>query len=331
MLLSIIVPCFCSKYELLSFLKAFSDTTIQAHEIELIVVDDASPDDLKETFDSFRFRPPIAAARYLRNARNSGRAATRNAGIRQAKGEIIFMIDVDNLPSPSFLANIMARFQSAGDIHGLAVRGHTNVDAGWRRRSLYARYHHTRFLGNRKPGAVANLDMADLPPRFFATGSIAVSKANLDRAGLFDENFKYYGCEDEDLGIRLWKLGVKIHYANNAVVVDNDGNSNLSGITTKMEEYARHSLPLLLAKHPDYIGSTIIPELEMTYRHLGLPGKFKKLAMTLLLRPALGNLLKTFLIAIDGLAPRNATLAMAFQIMIGCYYNKGRLSRPSMP
>jgi len=45
---------------------------------------------------------------------------------------------------------------------------------------------------------------------YFATGNVAIDKALLEQAGLFDTAFRLYGWEDLELGERLRRLGVQL-------------------------------------------------------------------------------------------------------------------------
>ena len=78
-------------------------------DLELIVVDDASTEDL---------RPIVAAVadprvRYIRQARNGGASVARNAGLAAAKGEYIAFQDSDDLWLPGKLKAQMAMLQAA--------------------------------------------------------------------------------------------------------------------------------------------------------------------------------------------------------------------------
>src|SRR5207253_6329760 len=62
------------------------------HDFEIIVVDDASPDNSDEVIKAFR-DPRI---RYFRHERNQGHAATVTDGLREARGDIVARIDSDD-------------------------------------------------------------------------------------------------------------------------------------------------------------------------------------------------------------------------------------------
>ena len=67
---------------------------------ELIIVDDCSTDDTDAVVAAFS----DTRIRYLKNAKNSGAAVTRNRAMREAKGEWIAFLDSDDLWAPEKLA-----------------------------------------------------------------------------------------------------------------------------------------------------------------------------------------------------------------------------------
>jgi glycosyltransferase involved in cell wall biosynthesis len=72
-------------------------------DLELIVVDDASTEDLKSIVDGIR----DSRVRYIRQAKNGGASVARNAGLAAAKGEYIAFQDSDDLWLPGKLARQM--------------------------------------------------------------------------------------------------------------------------------------------------------------------------------------------------------------------------------
>ncbi len=77
-------------------------------DLEVIVVDDCSPDntveELKRCFDSDR------RVRYLRNGRNSFQAVSRNNGAKVATGEYFCFLDDDNKVDVAVFKELIAVF-----------------------------------------------------------------------------------------------------------------------------------------------------------------------------------------------------------------------------
>jgi len=92
---TVVIPCFRQAH----FLgEAIESVLAQTHpRIELIVVDDGSPDDVEAVAGRY---PGIG---YLRQE-NGGLAAARNAGLAEASGELILFLDADDRLLPEAVA-----------------------------------------------------------------------------------------------------------------------------------------------------------------------------------------------------------------------------------
>ena len=102
--ISIITPAYnCEKYLEQSVDSVLSQTW---QDWELLIIDDCSKD------NTYALMQKIAKKdkriRILQNPQNSGAAATRNNGVRQAAGEWIAFIDSDDLWEPDKLEKQMA-------------------------------------------------------------------------------------------------------------------------------------------------------------------------------------------------------------------------------
>jgi len=110
MLLSVIIPV----YNVEQYLKACLDTVVtQSYsDFEVICINDGSTDGSGLVLDEY-------AAKYsnisIINQENKGLSATRNAGIRAAKGDYIFFLDSDDWIEPDTL-KILADKQNGEDL-----------------------------------------------------------------------------------------------------------------------------------------------------------------------------------------------------------------------
>jgi len=93
--------------------EAIESALSQSHPpFEIIVVDDASPEDPQGTLAGFSDR---ARVRYVRQARNMGANAARNRGVALAKGRFVAFLDDDDvwLPKKTELQLIALKAQGA--------------------------------------------------------------------------------------------------------------------------------------------------------------------------------------------------------------------------
>lgn len=172
--------------------------------IEVVVVDDCSPDDtgriLAERFGSNpRFK-------YIRNERNSFQAVSRNNGARASTGELIFFLDDDNILKPDAVAELLRclrRHPDAGLVAPLSVHqrpGRENLV--WTIGSDFSRW--TSQPRDRSP----NLPLSELPaepidwPTTYSPNAFLVPRRVFDEVGGFEESYVQI-FEESDFG---WKI-----------------------------------------------------------------------------------------------------------------------------
>ncbi|MET8081736.1 bifunctional glycosyltransferase family 2 protein/CDP-glycerol:glycerophosphate glycerophosphotransferase [Streptomyces sp. NPDC005303] len=131
---SVIVPA----YKVQAYLTACLESVLsQSYEdLELIAVDDRSPDACGEIIDEFAARDPRVRAVHL--ARNKGLGPARNAGAAEATGDYLLFLDGDDTLTPHALRAIADRLKETGEPDVL-VHDHALVDrSGERVRDTFA-------------------------------------------------------------------------------------------------------------------------------------------------------------------------------------------------
>lgn len=89
-LVSVIMPAYrCAG----TIQKAIESVLIQKVDLELIVINDCSPDNLDEVMESYVQVPEVI---YVKNQNNMGAARSRNKGVALAQGEYIAFLDADD-------------------------------------------------------------------------------------------------------------------------------------------------------------------------------------------------------------------------------------------
>ena len=108
-LISVIIPV----YKVEAFLAACVESVLaQTYQnLELILVDDGSPDNCPQMCDAFAARD--SRVRVI-HKENGGLSSARNAGIEVARGEYLAFLDSDDLWSPLFLERLYAAIQETG-------------------------------------------------------------------------------------------------------------------------------------------------------------------------------------------------------------------------
>ena len=309
-LISVIIPCLCAPSLLSRVLQTLADQDFK--NFECIVCDDGSEVPLKEIAFSFS---NVLSIKYHRNEKNQGRARTRNEGIKLAAGEIIFFLDVDQIVSPTALNELQKHF-SDGKIK--SVRANVSLLPSLYRSSNYGKYFNSRFLGQRDPKSLAELNLDNLPPKFFATDSVAVPTSIVKELGGFLEEFKGYGCEDEEFGVRLSERGVPLVWSRTVQVFDADNSLSLERACNRMIEYARSSAPILIRRHPAYAVHSAFALLEKPSASLTLKSRLIRRSLLVGLRPWLASRIVKYLKVHDQDAVRPAD--RWYQLALVGYY-----------
>lgn len=152
--------------------------------LEIVVVDDGSTDDTRD-----RLAPYMDRIRYI-HQNNQGLSAARNTGIRAAKGELIALLDSDDLWHPRKLEIQVAYLSAHPEVGLLATEDR-------------------RFVGDARPplpeaAAVRARPVSQhqlvIRSHFGACGVLARAEC-FRAAGLFDTDLR--SAEDRDMWIRI--------------------------------------------------------------------------------------------------------------------------------
>ncbi|MFD3586425.1 CDP-glycerol glycerophosphotransferase family protein [Streptomyces sp. NPDC058683] len=108
---SLIVPCF----KVQGFLRECLDSVLEQsfHDIEVIAVDDRSPDGSGAILDEYAARDP--RVRVLHLPENVGLGPARNAGLPHATGDFLLFLDSDDTLTPGALRAIADRLTETAD------------------------------------------------------------------------------------------------------------------------------------------------------------------------------------------------------------------------
>jgi GT2 family glycosyltransferase len=136
--------------------------------------------------------------RVIENSENKGTSRAFNAGIRNADGEYVLIINDDSVIPEGMLEKLRAYLIGHPDCAGIALglKRDKNTYQALRLRILN--------IGKRHPRRRRRAT-------FIGTGNLLIKTALIREVGLYDENY-FAGNEDMDLSQRLKQQGVKIHY-----------------------------------------------------------------------------------------------------------------------
>ncbi|BCV25994.1 glycosyltransferase [Gelria sp. Kuro-4] len=259
MIVSVVIPFKNTLDRLERLLQALAQQTYPHNMIDVIIVDDASSEPVSSYMDSSLtdFRELVV----LRHEASKGRAASRNAGAFIAKGDLLVFLDSDDLPTPNYILELVRAIQKCNQ--RCIIRANIRVHPDLITKKNYARYQDSRYIGGRIEAGKFGYDPNDLPPKFVSTNSLALLRKHFVELGGFDEDFRAYGGEDEEFGMRAWTRGFRIVYAQDALIYDFDDRMSLDRLCRRIPEYIQVSLPMLLAKCPTYVAHSLYAQITL--------------------------------------------------------------------
>lgn len=109
-LVSVIMPA----YKCAGTIRLAIDSALNQNvSMEILVINDCSPDNLDEVMASYADTPEVV---YLKNEQNMGAAQSRNRGVKLARGEYVAFLDSDDYWMPGKLAKQLAALEKSGAV-----------------------------------------------------------------------------------------------------------------------------------------------------------------------------------------------------------------------
>jgi glycosyltransferase involved in cell wall biosynthesis len=223
---SIIIPCYKTAQFVAETLQSVFAQTYK--NFEVILVNDGSPDtpELEEAIAPWREK-----ITYL-HTENCGLAGARNNGIRAAKGELIALLDSDDMWEPNYLEVQVSKLDSD-----------PTADIVYPRTLLFG---DTATPSTRSARSTGEVTFSRLVQQQISVMVSVLARRNaLERAGLFDDSLR--SCEDFDMWLRCVKSGSRIIYHDDVLVRYRVRGDSLSADPVWMYDHARRVLEKMLA------------------------------------------------------------------------------------
>jgi glycosyltransferase involved in cell wall biosynthesis len=178
--------------------------------IEIIVVNDGSPDNTREVAATF-------GDKIIYVEQPNGRVArARNRGLLEARGEFLHFMDADDFIAPDFYARILAAARAAPDagaFYGDCMMADESGNALW--------------AWNAEPLPEGDQFHACLRKLYGMPSTVVIRRAAMDRAGLWNPQFEV--GEDWDMWIRLAACGWRALAVPGAQVMYRRHDASISG------------------------------------------------------------------------------------------------------
>jgi GT2 family glycosyltransferase len=209
--------------------------------IEVIVVDDASPDPETERLARVR------GIRLVVNQANLGFLRSCNAAARLARGEFVFFLNNDTQVLPGWLDPMVDLMRARADA-GAAGCKLLFPDGRLQEAGAIVWDNATGLTYGRgdDPEQPAYNFVREVD---YVSGAALLVRTELfARLGGFDERFAPAYCEDSDLGFRIREAGLKVLYQPRSRVVHFEGVTNGTDLTQGIKRFNEVNQPKLRAK-----------------------------------------------------------------------------------
>jgi len=265
--LSVVVPT-CNRREVLvsRTLPAIFDQDIPANEYEIVVVVDGSTDGTIEALQKLASPCPF----HIIGQPNHGPSVARNKGIQKASGDLLLFIDDDIICGANLLKQHLA---SHAEPEAVVAFGPISLASGtppsvlkYAIEDWYKKY----YAHLSSQGGLA------WPGDDYLISNSSVPRAALVACGGFDENM--LAKEDYELGLRLWKMGVRFKYLPQAMAYEFYLKPSRYFLRNDGKSFGKTDV-LLSRKHPDYrphsslavLGKTVWGKRLWQYLYVRLP------------------------------------------------------------
>lgn len=240
--LSVVMPARAGRLHVLRAIEAVLERTPGL--LEVIVIDDASPDDTLEAIGERAHDEP--RLRVLHHDRRHGFAATCNRGLIAARGDLITFLGADTVVSHGWSTHFLAALESypkAGAVGPLL-----NVAPALQQLAPVPYDLETLAGFDRFSRRFARGNAGQVTPMISLTGTcLAVPRRALRVVGGFDPIYYPAGFEDEDWCIRLRAAGWQAYRADD-VFVHHEGGASQAFEEQRAEEIREHTWGLFKDK-----------------------------------------------------------------------------------
>ena len=203
-LISVIIPTFNRAEMVCRCVRSVLDTKWPS--LEVIVVDDCSPDDtatkIKEKFGE--------AVKYIRNAKNSFQAVSRNNGAKIATGDFLFFLDDDNIVDKDIFSEVAKAFEENPKL-GLVAPMAVHMRPG-KENIIWSLGSDFNIWTSQPKDHCPNLPIDELPespksyPTSYYPNGFIVPRKVFDAVGGFDEKYVQI-FEESDFGWKIREAG----------------------------------------------------------------------------------------------------------------------------
>jgi len=222
---SVIIPVWNGLADLpvcLTSLFAQVDQTVEIIAVEVIAVDNASADGSADYIS--REFPQV---KLIRNKTNVGFSAACNIGLRQAKGDILILLNQDTEVQAGWLASltaVIANNKTIGVAGSKAIFEDSTIQHAGGQIDVQGFGSH---IGHQEQDSGQYDQRKDVD--YVSGASLAISRQAYGQVGGFDEKFGLAYYEDVDLCYRVRDAGYRVVYEPDSLLIHNEKSISKDG------------------------------------------------------------------------------------------------------
>lgn len=216
---TVVIPAFNEERYIASAIDSVLGQTESSWEA--IVVDDGSTDATLGRVEPFAADPRVSV---LSQPQNAGLSAALNAGVRAARGELVSLLDADDMLMPAYLRQMAAALDaepSAGFAHTDAWVFVPGPDR-FRRRTATAPWVPKTGVPRDRQG----LMLALIETENFICARATIRRSVFDKVGGYDERLS--ACEDYEMWLRILAAGYEAARAPGELAILRDRADSMS-------------------------------------------------------------------------------------------------------
>lgn len=238
---SIVIPVYnnwWTTYRCLRALQSNSDIT----PYEVIVVDDGSTDLTSYALQNMR------GIRVIKNLENLGYLLSTNRGALAAQGQYILLLNNDTEPISGWLDDLVAMMDSKNDA---AIIGSNLIfENGLLQESggqIFDNANAWNLGRNKNPNSPLFRFTREVD--YCSGAAILVRKTFWDQVGGYDKDFAPAYCEDSNLALQAWNMGMKVLVCPTSWVIHTEGVSHGNNTNQGLKKYQVINSRKLFAKN----------------------------------------------------------------------------------
>jgi len=238
-LISIVIPCYRQACFLPQAVRSALDQSF--HDVEVVVVDDGSPDEPLAQLGELARDPRVVVLRQ----ENRGLPAARNAGINASHGTFLSFLDADDWLASEFcerLYSVLARDEALGFAYCDVLRVYED---GRDHPQVEREY----SVGRSRRVVTGEILPSLLVGGYFTPNTVLMPRRVLDRVGPFDTDLG--GHADWDLWLRVAATGFPVSYLDERLAYYRIHGENMSGNLEHMRATQLLTLRKLFRAFPD--------------------------------------------------------------------------------